>query len=239
MHSKFTIGLLALALSFISQGSAAAHSGSDSQPSAQQTFLTHQEALDLAFPKCKVERTTVFLTENQVETIAKAAQTTFTSTVVYPYIATKAGKLVGTAYFDTHLVRTLKETVMVVVDPKGQVSRVEVLAFGEPKQYIPSAKWYAQMVGLDLGPKLQLNKGVRNMTGATMTARASVNCARRLLALHAEINKPKPEPKPKDGEKKRESEDPAPAPQEKGEGKDPEPKEKEPVQKPKTQAQSQ
>lgn len=157
----------------------------------QKTFLTHKEALALAFPKCEVKRTTAYLSKEQVKAIAKAAQASFKSTIVYPYIATKKGKLVGTAYFDTHLVRTLKETVMVVVDPQGKVSRIEVLAFGEPKQYIPSKKWYQQIVGLKLSPKLKLNSKVRNMTGATLTARATVDCSRRILALHAELNKPK------------------------------------------------
>lgn len=206
MHSKSAIGLLTAVLLIICARPGVAYSGAgpavaSAQPPASKTFLTHQEALDLAFPGCKVERTTKYLTKDQVAAIAKAAKTSFTSTVVYPYVATKKGKVVGTAYFDTHRVRTLKETVMVVVDSKGQVSRVELLAFGEPKQYIPSDKWYAQIVGLKLSPKLQLNKSVRNMTGATMTAKASVACARRMLALHAELNKPKPAPKAKKEEK--------------------------------------
>ncbi len=159
--------------------------------SAQKVFLTHKEALALAFPKCEIERTTAFLSKEQVKSIAKTAQVSFKSTIVYPYVATKKGKLVGTAYFDTHLVRTLKETVMVVVGPQGKVRRIEVLAFGEPKQYIPSKKWYQQIVGLKLSPKLKLNSKVRNMTGATLTARATVDCTRRVLALHAELNKPK------------------------------------------------
>ena len=200
MHSKSFIGLLftVLLLTCVRSGVASPGAGpaiAAVQPAGNKTFLTHQEALALAFPKCEVKRTTAFLTKTQVDAIAKAAQTTFTSTVVYPYVATKKGKLVGTAYFDTHRVRTLKETVMIVVDPKGQVSRVELLAFGEPKQYIPSKKWYTQIVGQKLSSKLKLNQNVRNMTGATMTARASVNCARRMLALHAELSKPKPKPK--------------------------------------------
>ncbi|MDF1838346.1 MAG: hypothetical protein P1V35_10785, partial [Planctomycetota bacterium] len=167
MHSKSITGLLfaVLLLTCVRSGNANPGAGPVVVPAplaAQKTFLTHQEALELAFPKCQVQRTTKYLTKAQVAAIAKAAQTTFTSTIVYPYVATKNGKVVGTAYFDTHRVRTLKETVMVVVDSAGKVSRVELMAFGEPKQYIPSKKWYEQIVGLKLSPKLQLNKSVRN-----------------------------------------------------------------------------
>jgi hypothetical protein len=224
MHSKRALGLLfaVLFLTCVRTGVASPGVAPGAylvQSAAQTTFLTHKEALALAFPKCKIQRTTVFLMKPQLARIAKSAHSPFTSTVVYPYVATKDGKLVGTAYFDTHKVRTLKETLMVVVDAKGKVSRIEVLAFGEPKQYLPSKKWYAQIVGLPLSPKLKLNAGVRNMTGATLTARASVACARRVLALHAEINKPKPVVK---GDSKKET--PKPSPKKKKGANEPKPK---------------
>ncbi|MFT4649247.1 MAG: hypothetical protein ACI9X4_002485 [Glaciecola sp.] len=216
MLSKRALGLLfaVLFLTCVRPGVASpgtAPGVDDVLSATKATFITHTEALALAFPKCEIQRTTVFLKKPQLAVIAKAAQSPFTSTVVYPYIATKDSKLVGTAYFDTHRVRTLKETLMVVVDAEGKVSRIEVLAFGEPKQYIPSKKWYAQIIGLSLSPKLKLNAGVRNMTGATMTTRASVACTRRVLALHAEINKPKPKPTPVvNGDSEKETPKPSP-----------------------------
>ena len=50
---------------------------------------------------------------------------------------TKDGHAVGTAYFDTHVVRTMPETIMVVVDPAGAIARIEVLSFSEPEEYLP------------------------------------------------------------------------------------------------------
>ncbi len=214
MHSRITQILIGTFLCALCAGPGFSEPGASvglsiCSTKSQTVFLTHEEALALAFPKCEIKRTTVFLKKDQVKAIAKAAKTPFKSTVVYPYVATKKGKLVGTAYFDTHLVRTLKETVMIVVDPKGKVARFEVLAFGEPKQYIPSKKWYQQIVGLNLSPKLKLNAKVRNMTGATLTAKASVKCTRRVLALHAELKKPKPTKK-KDQQAPKKEETPKP-----------------------------
>ncbi|MCA9001224.1 MAG: FMN-binding protein [Planctomycetes bacterium] len=180
--------------------------------------LTQEEALALAFPKCKVERTTVFLKPEQVKAIAKAAKTPFTATVIHAYRATKDEKPVGTAYFDSHTVRTHRQTLMIVVGPDGKVARIEVLAFAEPKRYLPSAKWFAQIVGLALTNELKLHSKVKNMTGATLSARATVDCTRRILAVHAEIQKPKPveepEPKPKETPKPEpEKEFPKPSPE--------------------------
>src|SRR6476659_1620390 len=98
-------------------------------PVAAKTFLSADEALRLAFQSCKVERRTVFLTPEQLAAARKLAGSEIKSALVSPYRAVCAGKDGGTAYFDTHIVRTLPETLMVVVDPQDRVSRVEVLSF--------------------------------------------------------------------------------------------------------------
>jgi hypothetical protein len=153
-------------------------------PAGGKVFLTTKEALKLAFPKCEVKRGTAYLTETHKKRVAKLAKIEFESGVVYPYTATKDGKVVGTAYFDTHRVRTLRETIMVVVKPDGSIGRVELLSFGEPRDYIPRGNWYGQFPGKKLGKDLSLKREIKGVTGATLTAKATVSCARRVLALH-------------------------------------------------------
>ena len=63
------------------------------------------------------------------------------------------------------------------------IERVEILAFSEPPEYIPRGKWYAQLVGRTLDDELDLKRGIKGVTGATLTARATVRAARRILAL--------------------------------------------------------
>jgi hypothetical protein len=82
------------------------------------------------------------------------------------------------------VVRTLEETVMVVVDPDGRVARVEVIAFDEPPDYLPRAEWYRQFDGRPLDAELDLERAIRPVTGATLTAVATTAAARRVLALH-------------------------------------------------------
>src|SRR5258707_15097780 len=115
-------------------------------PRAAETFLSVDGPLRLAFQSCKVERRTVFLTPEQLAGARKLAGGEIKSALVNPYHATCAGKAAGTAYFDAHVVRTLPETLMVVVDPAGKVSRVEVLAFAEPEDYLPPGRWYGQFL---------------------------------------------------------------------------------------------
>jgi hypothetical protein len=177
-------GLALFALLWLASGmSAFAGPATPESAPGVETFLKRDEALALAFPDCKIERTTAFLDKQQVKHVARLAKIQFKSSVVYPYRATKNGKVVGTAYFDTHRVRSLRETVMVVVKADGSLGRVEVLAFAEPKEYLPRKKWYAQFQARKLNDDLNLNRKIRGITGATLTSSATTKCCRRVLAL--------------------------------------------------------
>jgi len=150
-----------------------------------RVFLTREEALRLAFPGAAVERHTAYLTEAQQKAAQKLSGDAEPPSALASYdTGTKEGRLVGTAYFDTHTVRTMPETIMVVVDPSGAIARIEVLSFSEPEEYLPKAHWYEQFQGKPLDDELSMKRGIRAVTGATLTARATTDAARRVLALH-------------------------------------------------------
>ena len=159
-------------------------------------YPTLQEALELAFGDAQVERGTVYLTKQQLKQAAKLAGEKIPGAIVHPYVARREGKLVGTAWVDVHRVRTLRETILVVVDPDQRVRRIELLAFGEPEEYVPRQGWYGQFVGRRLDDELDLKRGIRGITGATLTARATTSAVRRVLAVHRVLNGPPPEPPP-------------------------------------------
>lgn len=150
-----------------------------------KVFLTKEEALKLAFPGASVERRTAFLTDAQRrEAQHFSAEADLPAALATFYAATRDGKPIGFAYFDAHVVRTAAETIMVVVDPAGAILRIEVLSFDEPEEYLPRPGWYAQFPGKPLDDELSLKRGIRPITGATLTARATTDAARRCLALH-------------------------------------------------------
>jgi hypothetical protein len=159
-------------------------------PLAAKVFLTVDEALHLAFPGCVVERQTIFLTADQRARAKQLAGSEIKSGLVNPYHATREGKDAGTAYFDTHVVRTLSETLMIVIDSQGKVARVEVLAFAEPEDYLPPGIWYGQFLGQALSDDLALGHHIRSVTGASLTARATTEAVRRILALHQVLRSP-------------------------------------------------
>ena len=164
--------------------------GGAAEPVDAKVFLSLEEALQLAYPGCEVERSTIFLDEEQLRQAREVADVEIESGLVYPYQAICDGEVGGTAYFDSHRVRTLPETIMVAVDADGNVIRVEMLAFREPEDYIPRDIWYRQFDGEALDQELDLKRGIRSVTGATLTARATTEAVRRVLAIHQVLGAP-------------------------------------------------
>jgi hypothetical protein len=158
-----------------------------------KSFLTQDEALRLAFPKgAVVTRKTAFLSEADRAEVARRSGGAPPPGLVAYYAVTVGGRDAGTAYFDTHVVRTLPETILVVVDPKGAIARIEVLSFYEPEEYLPRESWYGRFPGRTLNEELSEKKGVRPVTGATITVRVTVEAARRVLALDAFLKEKAP-----------------------------------------------
>lgn len=161
-------------------------------PAEAKIFLTVEEALDLAFPGCEVERQTVPLDAQQLENASRLAGEEIESGLVHPYVAHCDGQEAGAAYFDTHQVRSLAETLMIVVDPDGRLLRTEILVFREPEEYIPRDIWYEQFLGRALDPELNMERAIRSVAGATLTARATTEAVRRTLAIHQILAEAKP-----------------------------------------------
>jgi Na+-translocating ferredoxin:NAD+ oxidoreductase RnfG subunit len=151
--------------------------------------LTQEQALRLAFPApLTVERRTAYLDAAQIARAQQlAGSKQINQRVVTYYVGLDKGRVAGTAYFDSHRVRTHNEVLMIVVDPEWQIERVEVLRFAEPPEYKASAQWLEQFEDKRLSQELSVKRGIVPITGATLTANAVTSAARRILALHAII----------------------------------------------------
>lgn len=148
-------------------------------------LLTRDEALALAYPGAAIAAERVFLTAEQQKRAGEAAGQPIASPLVGRYVATKDGKLVGRAYVDTHTVRTKKETVLVSLDAAGSVRRVDITAFLEPPEYQAPSAFLQQYHGRRLEDDLRLQRAIRPIAGATLTARAITDAVRRVLAIDA------------------------------------------------------
>ncbi len=62
--------------------------------------------------------------------------------------------------------------------------RDRILSFGEPEEYLPRDNWLRQFDGRNLDDGLAIGGKIHSMTGATLSAHAVTDAARRALAMH-------------------------------------------------------
>lgn len=153
---------------------------------AATVFHSRDEALRIAFPDAdRVEPRDFFVTAEQRQEIERRAQAPLATDLVTIYVGHKNDAVTGYAILDTHTVRTLPETFLVVLTPDGAVAATHVLAFYEPLEYSPSDHWLEQFNGKDVNSDLRPGRGIAAITGSTLTSQAVSAGIARALALHA------------------------------------------------------
>ena len=125
----------------------------DAVEARAEVYHSRESALELAFPAAdSVTTSTLILSEDQAAEVAARAGATLESRIVRVYEAWQDGEVAQRAIIDTHQVRSLPETLMVVADDEHRVHAVHLLAFHEPVQYRASTKWFAQFEDRNLTP---------------------------------------------------------------------------------------
>ena len=155
------------------------------QPAYAQVFKTQREALKEAFPNGgSIDRKVLFLTDEEVNQIQKLAKVKLESKIVTYYVGKKIGLITGYAFFETNIVRTKPETFMVILTPNVKIKYVEILAFYEPLDYLPTSNWFELFTDKILSDHLWPKRDIHNITGATLSVQAITQGVRKMLAVY-------------------------------------------------------
>jgi transcriptional regulator of nitric oxide reductase len=152
---------------------------------AAKVFYARDEMRELAFPGAtRLQARDLFPTADQRRAIEKQAQSRLESDMLTAYAGYSGDELLGYAFLDTHVVRTLPETFLVVVSPRGEIAALHVMAFYEPLEYLPGERWLKQYERKELDAELRIGRGIAAITGATLSAEAVNGAVRRALAIY-------------------------------------------------------
>lgn len=147
-------------------------------------YYSKDEAFELAFGKgATVESLPVFLTDEQAGKIEKLAQVKVEERLYTFHVGKRGEEILGYVALESHTVRTQPEMLMVVLSPKGELVKAEILAFHEPPEYQPPARWFERLYRRPL-EEMRLNQGVDAISGATLSARAALDSVRKVMAIH-------------------------------------------------------
>ena len=147
-------------------------------------FLNPAEALRLAFGEARLERRSFALTPAQEKAVESRARGRLGSHLASAWCAWHGDTLVGAAFFESRTIRTMPGTFMIVIAPDTTVARVDVLAFHEPPDYRPPARWLGLFARRRLDDRLWPDRDIRTISGATLSTRAVTEGVRISLALY-------------------------------------------------------
>jgi len=149
-----------------------------------KVYLTRDEALSQAFPMAdQVERKTLFLTEEEAERVEGLSRNRLDSRMFNYYVALSNNEVSGYAFLGSHIVRTKPVVYMIVINPDGSLRHVEILAFYEPEEYLPSGRWFNQFQGMVLDNRLMPKRGISTVSGATLSVNSITAEVRKILAI--------------------------------------------------------
>lgn len=155
-------------------------------------FARPKDALAELFPGARIEERAVLLSDGQVLAVEQSAQAKLESRVTTLYTAWRDERAIGYAFVDVQRVRTQPEALLVVISPEGRVLQTRVLAFHEPKDYLPPERWLKQFEQRTLTSDLRVGGTVHGIAGATLSTRAVTSSVRRALALYEVLVAPRP-----------------------------------------------
>jgi len=142
-----------------------------------ETLTTLDQALAQAFPGARIEPRSLALSPADVKAVEARAHARCEARLVTAYVAWHGDTLAGAAYTDRRVVRTREALLMTSVAPDTTVARVDVLAFFEPPDFRPPARWLDRFKGA--------TPNVPPLAGASLTSRAVSESVRLALAWHA------------------------------------------------------
>jgi len=154
---------------------AAAHAG---------TYMTRSEALALAFGEgVEIGTVQLFMTEAELAEVAGESGIRPDSALYTFYVGKDGNRVIGYAAIEAATVRTHPETVLVALHPDGRVRFVEILAFFEPEEYLPSRRWLKQFRERSISGRLRIGGDIQGITGATLSAQSVTRQVRKTAAI--------------------------------------------------------
>lgn len=143
-----------------------------------------EKVLSEIYPNSKIEIKNIAISDSQVEKVKELSGIKIENRLVTFYLVKVNSKIKAYAYVDIHIVRTHPEVVLYVLNERGEIELIQILSFKEPPEYMADDNWLRYLKGKTIGKDLlRLRRDVPNMTGATLTAKAITDNARKVIAL--------------------------------------------------------
>ena len=150
-------------------------------PAYGRVYLSVEQAQALLFPGATFRSDTRTLTEDQVKAIAHASGVDVRNRLLKVWCVSTGGWFIVDEVVGKHEYIPFA----LALDDKGAVKGVEILEYREAYgDQIRNPEWREQFSGKASGTKLQLDKNIRNVSGATLSCKHVTDGVERLLVTY-------------------------------------------------------
>jgi len=126
----------------------------------------------------------LILTQEQFSQVQSRAKTAVKTKIYRYYDIKNETDRLGVAVLVAREVRSKKATVLYAFEPNGTLRFTEIMAFGEPPEYIPGKTWMTQLQNKESSALLTVGKDIPTVSGSTLSARCVTEGARIARAIY-------------------------------------------------------
>ena len=134
-----------------------------------------------------ITKKNILLSKSQAKLIEKNSKQKLSSKIFRIFKATKDNKLIGYGVLINKKVRSKNTVVLYFISEDSILKSIEIIAFNEPLEYLPSKNWNSQFKDISTNTMLKSSKDIPTITGATLSARAITNGSRIAFAIYNEM----------------------------------------------------
>jgi Na+-translocating ferredoxin:NAD+ oxidoreductase RnfG subunit len=138
-----------------------------------------------------ISKKNILLSKKQTKAIQESAKVKLESKIFRIFKAVKKESVLGYGVLVNKKVRSKNGVILYLIDTEGVLKGMEIIAFNEPPEYIPSEKWNSQFQNISTEKMLHSPRNIPTITGATLSARAITNGSRIAFAIYNQLLKGK------------------------------------------------
>ena len=154
-----------------------------------QVLISPQDAMSYTYGvDAKIEKKNILLSKTQAKKIQTESRVKLKSKIFRIFKATQESKTLGYGVLVNRKVRS-KNAVVLYLISNNILKSIEIIAFNEPREYLPSKQWNAQFKNTPTNTMLRVSKDIPTITGATLSARSVTESSRVAFAVYNEVLK--------------------------------------------------
>jgi len=156
-----------------------------------QILISPIDAMKESFgAEATIAKKNILLSNAKAKEVQKSAKLKLDTKIYRVFSAKKEEILLGYGILVSQKVRSKNAVVLYIIENE-KLKNIEVIAFNEPLEYVPSKTWNEQFNNTPTSKYLELNRDIPTITGATLSARGITDGSRVAFALYNTLLKDK------------------------------------------------